>query len=150
MYVNKNSLTKPVAVASAVSIALVAALVVSLLVGVFALVAKEAGAQSTSLAVKPTTVDFGDQAVGVNSEPVTVTISNTGSSPLTIGGATTGADAGSLKFVDPLTGLLVDTFTGLDIPGNTQKTLQVVLNPTQAGPVNAAITLINPTTNTIL
>ncbi len=145
---HRGSLANGVATATGVSIALAA--LVAALAAFFVLSAKSVEAQQTSLEVKPITVDFGDQAVGLNSEPVSVTITNTGSTPLIINGATAGADAGALKIVDPITGLLVDTITGLNIPGNTQKTLELVLNPTAGGPIEATLNLIDSTTTTVL
>src|SRR6185295_1879212 len=55
------------------------------------------------LAVSPTTVAFGDTRVGTTSAAKTVLVSNTGSAPLTVTGATIGGRDATKFMLTPVT-----------------------------------------------
>ena len=78
-----------------------------------------------AVTVSPRTVDFGNQGVGTTSAAQTITVTSTGTGPLTMFGAyPSGADPSDFPFLPACFGLLA--------PGDTC-TLQVSFSPTTTG-----------------
>jgi hypothetical protein len=157
--VNKNSLVNPIAGATGVFIALAAALVAVLAV-VFVFSTKDAGAQSTSIEVKPSTLQLGDVAVG-STEQTTIKVTNDGNADVVIGGIDVqGDEAEVVKLVDRLTGdeFVVDALTGLlqdpltILEGEQDRILDVVFRVTEEGPVQFVVEFLDddPLTDTII
>src|SRR5215211_6548773 len=79
--------------------------------------AKPSGAADSTVTVEPTTVGFGALEVSANPETRTITIKNTGSTDVEIGGASTtitGPDAGDFDLLTQVR----DAITGLPLPGD--------------------------------
>lgn len=87
------------------------------------------GNGSTSiLALSPTTLSFGDQAVGSPSAPMSVTATNTGATPLTFSSIVA-------------SGAFSETNNcASSIPGGTSCTINVVFTPTATGATTGALT----------
>ena len=115
------------------AVALAAALVAALATVFVFGATKDAGAQTESVEVRPSTINLGQVAQG-STEQTTIKITNDGSSDAVIGGVNfTGSGAELVKLVDQSTGeeFIVDTATGL----------LTVLDPITGLPVDAVIDL---------
>jgi hypothetical protein len=85
----------------------------------------------TVVLLTPMNVNFGNQSVGTTSPPRTVTLTNTGSTSISIQGiALTGANFGD--FVETTT-------CGSSLPANTSCAIQVRFSPTATGPREASL-----------
>ncbi|HEU0036688.1 MAG TPA: choice-of-anchor D domain-containing protein [Kofleriaceae bacterium] len=82
------------------------------------------------LSVSPPSVAFGDVQVGQTSPPQTVTLSNTGSSPLSITSVQTSPD-----FVVDTTGMIAS------LPPGGSTTVKVTFRPAVVGPRNGQLTI---------
>ena len=81
--------------------------------------------------LSPISVNFGDQKVGTTSPPHTVTLTNTGSTPLTVRGiAILGAN-----FSD----FTETTTCGSSVPANSSCAINVRFTPTATGPRQASM-----------
>jgi Ca2+-binding RTX toxin-like protein len=112
---------------------LLAAVLAALLVAFTA--ARPSEAADPVLTINPSSVDLGSVTVGAAPETQTVTVTNTGSTTLVLGGVDIlGVDSGSFTTdIDPLTGLTV-------LAGDTA-TFHVSFDPVKTGLQNALLTL---------
>ena len=85
----------------------------------------------TVVQLSPASVNFGDQKVGTISQPQSVTLTNTGSTPLSIRGI---GIVGS-NFSD----FIETTTCGSSVPANSSCTIDVRFAPTATGPRTASI-----------
>jgi Ca2+-binding RTX toxin-like protein len=111
---NTTTLTRDGARVIGISAVVLAATLAALL-AVFVL-AKPSGAQDPILTIRPSSADFGNVTVGASSDPLEVTVTNTGEDTLVLGGFNIlGVDSGSftssLNIGDDLTVAAGDTAT---------------------------------------
>jgi len=94
------------------------------------------------MATTPSRLIFNDVVAGSASAAKTVTVRNNGSGPLSISGLTiTGTDAGQFRLVPPPT-------LPASVGAGQSLALQVVFDPTSAGPKRATLTVAgNDTAN---
>ena len=81
------------------------------------------GGGGSTLAVSPTSVDFGQQVEGTTSDPVELTLTNTGDASIDVTNVSISGD-------DP--GEFSHDFTSLTIPSNSTGSFNVFFNPTSA------------------
>jgi len=97
------------------------------------------GGTSTTASVSPTSLAFGNQTVGTQSAAQSVTLSNTGSSTLTISSITfTGADASDFAQTDTC---------GSTLAANTNCTISVTFTPAAAGARTATLNVTDNASN---
>jgi Ca2+-binding RTX toxin-like protein len=132
IYMDKTNLARKDAYLRGVVVVLAATLA-ALLVAFVA--AKPSEAADPILTINPSSVDLGSVTVGAAPETQTITVTNTGSTSLVLGGVKLlGVDSGSFTTnIDPLTGLTV-------LAGDTA-TFEVSFDPVKTGLQNALLTL---------
>lgn len=91
---------------------------------------------AATLTITPNSVDFGNQAVGSTSSEQTVTLANTGSSPLDV----TALTAPTTPFARTGTGSCAATLP-ITIAGGASCTLTYTFAPTAAGPASQPLTV---------
>jgi len=116
---------------------LVATLMALALVLAFA-TAKPSGAADAILTVDQTEVGFGAEQVEGSVLTRTITVTNTGSDPITIGGVDLAGDAGEI--LDFTTS--IDPANGLKVDGGGTNTFTISFDPSAAGTRDAVLTLL--------
>jgi Ca2+-binding RTX toxin-like protein len=153
--VTERSVANPVAGATALGVGILAAILAVVLA--FSVFAKPSGAQGVQITVEPTTVGFGALEVTANPETRTITIRNTGTTDVEIGGASTtitGPDAGDFDLLsevldtltgdpllDPDTGLPADLSAGVTVGAGDAVDLQVNFDASAEGTRDAVLEL---------
>lgn len=94
-------------------------------------IAKIGPADAPALALNPQTLNFGNQALGVASSPMAVTLTNVGSAAMTITGFTTS---------DPEFAVSSNTCNGSLAGGGAQCTVNVTFTPSSTASTTTAIT----------
>jgi Ca2+-binding RTX toxin-like protein len=152
----------------ALTLSLFTALLASGVVALFVFGAKQAGAAADTITIDPVKVVVGDVAVG-ETDTTTVTITNDSGVEAEVGEIDIellngSADLDIVKLVDTLTGeeFVLDPITGLvtsllggdplTIVDGGERVLEIVLEPTEEGPINLKllIDLLNSTTDTLI
>ncbi|HEV2378201.1 MAG TPA: choice-of-anchor D domain-containing protein [Terriglobia bacterium] len=88
-----------------------------------------------AVALSPTSLSFGNQAVGTSSAPQTVTLTNTGSATLNISGVTTGPDYSQTNTC------------ASSVAAGASCTLTVTFTPTTAGTFSESLTMTDNATD---